>query len=487
MKDELNAGEQIITSFFKLVMSVKLHGQNNRAVKTNTETFLDLLNKLSKSDKSFSIKISDNYFYFQNEKIPHRRETHGLMTRIREFLVKRKTGEINIFLDDIPDDSSVVKAAFLLYHAFKSEDPVGWIKKKMIIENINWIEFNSFISDEKKVAFSGLSKKVYVITPSEMSEEHKKEAGIKAYSNAVQAIKVVTDKVSAGSFANLRKTQRLVQKMIDLIIADDSILLGMSTIRDYDDYTYCHSVNVAILSMCLGLKIGLSRKAVEILGICGLFHDLGKIDIPAEIIKKPGKLTAEEMRIVEKHSIFSVLRILGLSTSEKLKSKIIRPPFEHHIKYDHTGYPRFVPNRKISLSGRILSIADVFDAITSPRSYRPVIMSPDEALGHMLEGSGTDFDPLLLKAFIKMVGFYPIGTLLQLDTGELGLVSGKGSSSDGARPDVVVIKTGKDIKYKKGSVVSLEERDSTTMNYIRNIVASFHPCRFGIQPAEYLL
>ena len=486
MRNETVIGEQMITMLFKLVMSVKLHGQNNKAVRNMADTLLSLLRDYSNFEKFVSLKISDNRFYFQNEKIPHRRETLGFMSKARDFFLQRGIGEIRIDLQESPDHSVVIKTALYLYHANKAEDPFIWFKKKLAFENLFWIEVEKPADNKEGLEKSKTPEKVYSISPSQ-DFVARKEKGVRTYANAIQSIKMVAEKVSDHSFASIRKTQRMVQKMVDLIVEDDSILMGMSTIRDYDDYTYCHSVNVAILSMCLGLKIGLSRKSVEILGICGLFHDLGKVDIPSEIIQKPGRLTAEETRIVEKHSLFSVTKILKLNAPREIKAKIIRPPFEHHIKYDHSGYPRYNVNKPVSLFGRILTIADVFDAITSPRSYRPVALSPDEALGRMLEGSGTDFDPLLLKAFINMVGFYPVGTLLQLDTGELGLVSGKGKCSNGSRPDVVVIKTDKDKVYRKGPVISLEERDSTTMDYIRNIVASFHPGRFGIQPAEYLL
>ncbi len=476
-------GEQIITMLYKLMMTVKLHGQNNRTFKDISDVLLSSLQAFSKFERVITIKITENRFYFQDEKLAHRRETLGLMNKARELFVERGIGEIRLILHENMDPVSIHKTALFLNHAVKASDPVTWLRKKLSAERIFWIEFEKTFEKVEDVP-SYVPEKIYSISP---SIESRREKGMKTYANALQSIKMVAEKVSDQSFAGIRKTQRMVQKMVDIIVEDDSILMGMSTIKDYDDYTYCHSVNVSILAMCLGLKIGLSRKSVEILGICGLFHDIGKVDIPSEIIRKPGKLTSSETRIMEKHSLYSVTKILKLNAPREIKTKIIRPPFEHHIKYDHSGYPRFNVHKPVSLFGRILTIADVFDAITSPRAYRPVAMSPDEALGRMIEGSGSDFDPLLLKAFINMVGFYPVGTLLQLDTGELGLVSGKGKGSNGSRPDVVVIKTDKDKVYRKGPIISLEERDSKTMDYIRNIVASFHPGRFGIQPAEYLL
>jgi HD-GYP domain-containing protein (c-di-GMP phosphodiesterase class II) len=474
-------GEKIISILYKLLVSVKLHGENNRIVKDLIHSLIFSLRNLPESEPSFSIKLSENRLYFQNEKLVYRKENLAILSKMCDYLEERSIGELKI---DCRDQNlthpSIHKALLFLNLSVKSSNPVLWLKKRYNAERITWIIPDKVlvIADEQ-VAPQKPEKKD--------PEKERRQKGQKSYINALNSIKGMTEKFAQQSAVGLRKTQRAIQNMVDLIIEDESILLGMSTIRDYDDYTYCHSVNVSILAMCLGVNIGLSRTSVEALGICGLFHDLGKIDIPTEIIRKPGKLTPDEIRIVEKHSIYSVMKILQLNMARELKSRILRPPFEHHIKFDLSGYPRQNNDRKVSLFGRILTIADVFDAITSPRSYRPVAFSPDEALGQMLEGSGSNFDPILLKAFINMIGVYPVGTLLQLDTGELGIVSGKGRSTNGNRPDVVVIKTEKDTTYKKGPLISLEERDAVTMDYIRNIIASFHPGQFGIQPAQYLL
>jgi HD-GYP domain-containing protein (c-di-GMP phosphodiesterase class II) len=476
-------GEQIIGTFYKLLMSVKLHGENNNAVKTVSDAMIVLLNRYFSRESFLSIKMTDNRFYFQDEKLNYRRDTAALLKKASDFFQERSIAEIRIL--PVPEGISPValhKAAFFIYHSVKAAAPVEWIKKRLTGEGIHWIDVDVMPENATDPLLSKEQESRHAALVSS-----RREKGQKTYAGALASIKGVAEKVSGPNYAGIRKTQRMIQKMVDLIIEDEAVLMGMSTIRDYDDYTYCHSVNVSILAMCFGLNIGLSRQSVEVLGICGLFHDLGKVDIPSAIIRKPGKLSREETRIMEKHSLYSVTKILRLNAPRELKSRILRPPFEHHIKYNLTGYPRLNQTRQVSLFGRILTIVDVFDAITSPRAYRPVALSPDEALGMMLEGAGTDFDPLLLKAFINMIGIYPVGTLLQLDTGEFGLVYGKGKGALGNRPDVVVLEVDKVNGFKKGPLISLEERDSKTMSYIRNIVASFHPGQYGIQPAQYLL
>ncbi|PKN03881.1 MAG: hypothetical protein CVU74_09760 [Deltaproteobacteria bacterium HGW-Deltaproteobacteria-9] len=162
-------------------------------------------------------------------------------------------------------------------------------------------------------------------------------------------------------------------------------------------------------------------------------------------------------------------------------------PFEHHLKYDLSGYPQTNRKKPISLFGRILTITDIFDAMTSARIYRPVAFSPDRVLSMMLEGAGTEFDPLILKIFIQMLGLYPVGTLLLLDTGEMGLVMGAPGDTEVGRPRIVLLKEVGNGEFRKGEVVNLSETDPQTGAFQRNIDRSLHPSSFGIQPADFLV
>jgi HD-GYP domain-containing protein (c-di-GMP phosphodiesterase class II) len=213
---------------------------------------------------------------------------------------------------------------------------------------------------------------------------------------------------------------------------------------------------------------------------------LGKLNIPKGILNKPGKLTDEEFKEMKEHPIKSVSQIMKMQAPEDMKAKILLPPFEHHLKFDLSGYPQVQNKRSVSLFGRILAIADVFDALTSPRIYRPIAYSPDRVLAIMLKGSGKDFDPILLKVFINMLGVYPVGTLLKLDTGELGLAVDCQKNGDLTRPRIVLLERDDD-KFKKGKCVHLSAKHPETGSFKRNIVRSFHPSSFGLQPADFIL
>ena len=178
---------------------------------------------------------------------------------------------------------------------------------------------------------------------------------------------------------------------------------------------------------------------------------------------------------------------MKLHASHDLKSKIILAPFEHHMKYDLSGYPHVLFKNKVSLFGRILQIADVYDAITSPRAYRSSYLSPDQAIGFMMKSAGKDFDPVLLKVFAIMMGTYPVGSLLILDTGEMGIVADYPMESGGRLPRIVLLQKDTESSYKRGETIDLSEKDAQTGALRRNVVKSLNAVSHGIQPASFLL
>jgi len=406
-----------------------------------------------------------------------------------DYFEKRKLEGLRFSTDvkDIPP-AQILTFARLIDKAEKQKDPIEWVEQQLDYHGFQWVEIIKVeeaippVTDDETI-----DKKDDRGTQAETLHKERKERGLRAYGYALTSLKEVAEKISSNRRAGIRKTLRVIHNMIDLIIDDEAILLGLSTIRDYDDYTYTHSVNVAVLGMCLGLRIGLSRKFLETLGVCGMLHDLGKVEISSEIINKPGKLNDREFEEIQKHPMNSVRKILKLQASRDLKGKILLPPFEHHLKYDLTGYPQTHRKKPASLLGRILTIVDVFDALTSPRVYRPTAFSPDRAIEKMIEKAGKDFDPVLLKVFVNMLGAYPVGTLLELDTGEMGLVTGCADSSDVTRPQMVLLTSDGQGGFKHGEIISLAERDPQTGNFRRNIAKTFHPNVYGIQPAKYIL
>jgi HD-GYP domain-containing protein (c-di-GMP phosphodiesterase class II) len=371
-------------------------------------------------------------------------------------------------ISEVPPEEIIAFTRILIQSVEKTA-PASWLEKQMEVAKWPWLRILKGLEFQRG------------------SEKDLREKARKTYFHALTSVKDVVQRVSVQGHAGIRKAKRMVQNMVDCLSQDESLFLCLSTIKDYDDYTYSHSVNVAVLSLCLGSRIGFSRTSLEHLGICGLFHDLGKVEIPHEILSKPGHLTEDEWQKMRNHPMSSVRQILKLHASHDLKSKIVLAPFEHHIKFDLSGYPHVLFKNKVSLFGRILQIADVYDAITSPRAYRPSYMSPEQAIRFMMKSAGKDFDPVLLKVFAIMMGTYPVGSLLELDTGEMGIVADYPMGSGGHLPRVVLLKKESDGSYRRGEMIDLSEKDPNTGSLRRNVVKSLNAATQGIQPATFLL
>jgi HD-GYP domain-containing protein (c-di-GMP phosphodiesterase class II) len=458
----------------------KIHQDNNQLLMECLDDFMQVIDRLFLDDDQITIQISRGNIYLQDEKLHYRREIESLMNNFLQYFEKRNLQGLR-FSSFIQDASAKEFLSFsrTLNNTEQQEDPLNWLVEQLENQGLLWAEV---VHEEDTLPVEQTDE-----TDPQDQVQKRKEKARQCYFFALDSIKEVAQKISSQKKAGVRKSIRVIQNMVDLVMEDEKIALGLSTIHDYDDYTFTHSINVATLSMCLGRRIGLSRTSLNRIGICGLFHDLGKLDVPIEIITKPGKLSESEFEEIKKHTIYSVTQIIRLQADRDLKSKILLAPFEHHLKYDLSGYPKTNRKKPVGLFSRILTITDVFDAVTSPRIYRQSVFSPDQALGWMLGGAGTDFDPILLKVFINMLGVYPIGSLLELDTGELALVMDTGKKFNGTRPMVVLLADDGQGGYTKVGVADLAERDAQSGAFQRNIVKSLHPSTRGIQPAEFLL
>ncbi len=472
--------EDFLKTFYKLVYLAKIHQVNNPLLMKCIGDFKRFTRRLLAEDDQITLQVSRGNIFIQDEKLLHRREIDKLVKNMLQYFEKRDLKGLCFYAAvQEASDKEIIEFGHILNESGLQKDPLDWFVSQMDSQGFIWVEN----IHEQEMESIGQATETEPLDEEQLRKLKAKES----YFYALNSIKEVAEKINSQKKVGVRKALRVIQNMVDLVMVDESIVLGISTIRDYDDYTFTHSINVAILSMCLGRRIGISRTSLHRLGICGLFHDLGKLDVPVEIIRMPRKLNESEFEVVKKHTIYSVAQIIKLQAASDLKSKILLPPFEHHMKYDLSGYPQTPQRKPVSLFGRILTIADVFDAITSPRNYRSTALTQDQALGYMLEHSGTEFDPILLKAFINMLGIYPIGSLLELDTGELALVIEAGKADDGTRPKVVLLTSDEQGRYTKSGVVDMDERDAQSDAFRRNIVKSLHPSTYGIQPAEFLL
>ena len=485
---------QFLKALNRLVSSARIHQDNNSLLIEAVDHFIEVIGELFQEDDEVVLQAAPGRFYLQREKIAFRSSIASLVNSMLLFFEKRKISTLRftpgLLRSELGDITSFAR---LLSQSVNEADPPAWLAEQLDQERFAWAEVVAMSEEELETSLVEEDQQEQRPEQEDTQDEKdpdkdKKKKALLAYGYALNSLQEISQKVSSDKKASVKKALRMVHIMIDTVVDDNNVLLSLSTIRDYDDYTFTHSLNVAILAMCLGHRIGLNKHMLETLGLSALFHDLGKVDVPKNILNKPGKLSDNEFKEMRNHSLYSVRQIILLKTSQQKKAEIMLPPFEHHLKYDLSGYPQTPRKKPLSLFGRIISIADVFDAITARRVYRTFPISPDRALGIMLEGSGKDFDPILLKVFINMIGVYPIGTLLRFANDELGLVAKYTGETEGEQELLVqLLKPDAKGGFTKGELINLGSLNEETKSFNRPVKESLHPANFNIQPADFIL
>ena len=291
--------------------------------------------------------------------------------------------------------------------------------------------------------------------------------------------------VRMGGSPNLKKIKRVVQGIVDQILNEETSLIGLTTIRDYDEYTFTHSVNVCIFSVALGKRLGLNKIQLYDLGLAALFHDIGKSRVPQSVLNKTGGLTDEEWRLIAAHPWLGTLALFAVRGSAELPYRAMIVAHEHHMKRDLTGYPRPLRPRQLSVFSKIVAIADGFDAATSRRAYQTVPFTPAQVMLEMRDNPRRGMDPVIVKAFINLTGIYPVGTLVVLDTFELGIVHAANPLQDMlSRPLIRVISDAQGNLQFPGALVDLADRNAEG-GFLRTIIKTENPDRYGIRVGDY--
>ncbi|RMF16266.1 MAG: HD-GYP domain-containing protein [Gammaproteobacteria bacterium] len=240
----------------------------------------------------------------------------------------------------------------------------------------------------------------------------------KLHQEALGLVDNVMKDVKVGKAVDVSAFEELADGMVDSIFRNHNALSCLGRIREKDAYLMEHSVNLGVLMSVFGKSIQLPRDVLQQAAVGALLHDIGKTLIPDEVLHKPGKLTDKEFAVMKKHAEFS--RQL-LEKSEGITPLTVKVAAEHHERMDGTGYPQGLKGEQISAYGRMAAIVDVYDAITADRCYHKG-MPPTEAIKKLLEWSGHHLDRGLVHHFIRCIGIYPVGSLVLLESGRLGVV-----------------------------------------------------------------
>ena len=459
-----SSSKEIVSTLSVLIKTAQIHNVNNVAVASIIEKLLLILNPLITSS-AVKIELVGEFFHINENRVRYTMESvFNFDFLIKEF---RKNNLGTIIFSETLKDKDIKGLINAITTSGLAEDPFDLIDEKIQdIKNIDIEELKNIKED--------------------ISEMDKKKLTKKTYYSTVALTRGIINKVKTGDPINLKKTKRAVRTVVDQLIEDDSMLIGMTTIKNYDEYTHYHSVNVSILSISLGHKLGLDKKILAELGMAALLHDIGKVDIPIEVLNKSSEFTEEEWNIMRMHAEKGALLLFKTKGIDESSMNQIIPAFEHHLNYNLSGYPKIRGSFKLDFFSRVITIVDQYDAMTSARVYTRKALSPEKALSVLIERSGKMVDPHILKVFINMVGIYPIGSLVVLNTSEMGLIFENNNNTEFMdRPRILMISDSSGAKVESTAVDLMERNEEG--DFKRSIVKVLDSSKYNINLAEHLL
>ncbi|MDH5444757.1 MAG: HD-GYP domain-containing protein [Gammaproteobacteria bacterium] len=295
------------------------------------------------------------------------------------------------------------------------------------------------------------------------------------YQEATGVIHHLYEEVRLGKQVVLEHIEPITEKIVNSVFRNKDALISLTRIKDKDQYTFKHSVSVSGLLASFALDRGFSRERIRQVVLGGLLHDVGKMQVPAEILNKPEKLTDSEYEIMKSH----VIHGMGLLTElPGLTQDAMDVVTMHHERIDGSGYPRGLKGNEIPMVGQMSMIVDVYDALTSVRCYKNA-WEPSYTLKKMLEWCGRQFNQELVSHYIRCLGIYPVGSLVQLKSGLVGIVMEQ-NEKDLLRPDVRVIYNSRFEKYVQVKDIQMRKLPEET------IVEAISPEKYNIDLAAFV-
>ena len=464
-------GREFLLAFYAALKNLRLYPVENQQVQRALDEVHATAGALLQIDPELEVRLAGEFIFVNFTRLRIGLDNYSSFSHILSTLNQCGIGLVHV--DEKVDRREwQVFLSLILSYAPREADP------------------NKLTDLQRRLLDGGVTH-VSVEPPIESEDladaEEAKEVAKRTYEQSVAVTKDVVNSVRMGRSASIKKVKRAVQGIVDQVLRNETSMIGLTTIRDYDEYTFVHSVNVTIFSVSIGKRLGLTKLQLYDLGMAALMHDVGKSRVPIEVLNKKGALNYEEWKIMQSHPWMGMLTLFRLRGYGEIPYRGIIVAHEHHMKIDLTGYPKSVRQRTPSLFTKIVAIADGFDAATSRRVYQADPIQPDQVLREMWENRRRGLDPALVKAFINLLGIYPVGTCVILDTYELAIVHAANPRLElSNRPLVRIVCTADGATLDQGPIVDLAETNPDG-SMARSIIKVTDPAKYGINPSDYFV
>ncbi|MEN8145195.1 MAG: HD domain-containing phosphohydrolase [Gemmatimonadota bacterium] len=291
-----------------------------------------------------------------------------------------------------------------------------------------------------------------------------------SYAEALERADETFDNVAAGGQIDVDELGTLVQVITESVAGSTTALSQILLLKEFENHTYCHSVNVTVLSLLIGERIGLSDSVAAELAEAALLHDIGKMRIPKEILNKPGALDAREWQVVKRHPRIGAEMLLSMNGLHPLTPTVA---LEHHMECEGGGYPEVGSGHRPHPISQLVAVADVYESLTGARSYRDPA-TPQEACLILARLAGQKLNPALVRTFVSAITFFPPGTIVKTSLGEIGVVVAA-SEKEPLHPTIRLIE---DQELSADAPIETSRRDSEG-NYVRHIQETVRPDSIG--------
>ena len=460
-------GLDLLTHTYAALQSLKLYPIENATVQQSLDELQRVVQRILKVEGVITLRLAEEFLFLNDSRLRLDLSNYAAFSFVTGLLRRHAIGSLEVMADVQRDEWAPLLS--LLLRAEAPDDPFPAISARLAATPVRHIQ----IGPESAVALK------------DDDVDANKAAAKRTYFQGVAVAREVLGDVRLGRAANVRRVKRAVQGIVDQVLNNETSLIGMTTLRDYDEYTFTHCVNVCIFSVILGQRLGLDKIELYELGLGALLHDLGKQRIDADITKKTAGLTDEEWNLMQQHPTEGLLSLFSMRGFTDAPYRAMLIAYEHHMKTDLTGYPKNKRPRNPTLFSRIVAVADGFDAATSKRSYQSVPWPPDKVLAEMRDNPKRGYDPLLVKAFLNVTGVYPVGTLVTLDTHEMAVVIQSNPNPQLLhQPIVKIVSNSMGMPLPEPVTVDLSDTDGAG-NPLRSIIKTTNPERYGINVGDY--